>query len=114
MESAFHFTLKALFVLKIFRFLCRIFGHVEKQLDQKDKINFKIHDATTWFRNKCNTHIVNISRSKDNPTVKFGQLIGHNMRNIFLEKSYTKCGEETSPRTFSKNSKWSIYSLFLL
>ena len=56
----------------------------------------------------------NISRSKDNRTVKFGQLIEHNMRNIFLEKSYTKCGEETSPRPFFKKSKWSIYSLFLL
>ena len=27
------------------------------------------------------------------------------MRNIFLEKSYTKCGGETSPRPFSKKSK---------
>ena len=41
-------------------------------------------------------HILpNISRSKSNQTTKFGQLIGYNMRNIFLEKSYTKCGEET-------------------
>ena len=29
------------------------------------------------------------------------------MRNIFLEKSYTKCGGETSPRSFSKKSKLS-------
>ena len=26
--------------------------------------------------------------------MKFGQLIEYNMRNIFLEKSYTKCGGE--------------------
>ena len=26
----------------------------------------------------------------------------YNMRNIFPEKSYTKCGEETIPRPFSK------------
>ena len=32
----------------------------------------------------------NISRSKDNQAMKFGQLIEHNMRNIFREKSYTK------------------------
>ena len=32
----------------------------------------------------------------------FGQLKEHNMRNIFVEKSYTKCGGETVPR-FSKN-----------
>ena len=38
-------------------------------------------------------HILkNISRSKGNQSMKFGQLIEHNMRNIFLEKSYTKCG----------------------
>ena len=36
--------------------------------------------------------------------MKFGQLIEHNTRNIFLEKSYTKCGRETIPRPFSKTS----------
>ena len=29
--------------------------------------------------------------------MKFSQLIEYNMKNIFLEKSYTKCGGETSP-----------------
>ena len=49
-------------------------------------------------------HILpNISRSKDSQTVKFGQLIECNIRSIFLEKSYTKCGRETSPRLFLKN-----------
>ena len=52
--------------------------------------------------------------------MKFGQLIEYNMRNIFLN---TKCGGETSPRPFSKKTKFSIsldqlpkflYSLFLL
>ena len=33
----------------------------------------------------------------------FGQLIDYNMINIFLEKSYTKCGVETSPRPLSEN-----------
>ena len=33
MKNAFHFTLKALFVLKIFKFLFWLFGHVEKRLD---------------------------------------------------------------------------------
>ena len=54
-------------------------------------------------------HILpNISRSKGNQTMKFGQLIECNMRNIFLEKSYTKCGGETSPRPFSEKLKLSI------
>ena len=52
-------------------------------------------------------HILpNISRSKDNRTMKFHQIIECNMRNsFFYEKSYTKCGEETSPRPFKKNEK---------
>ena len=52
------------------------------------------------------THILpNISRSKDNQALKFGQLIEYNMRNIFLEKSYAKCDREASPRPFYKKSK---------
>ena len=37
--------------------------------------------------------------------MKYGQLIEYNMRNIFLEKSYTKCGGETSPRPLSDKIK---------
>ena len=40
--------------------------------------------------------------------MKFGQLIECNMRNIFLEKSYTKSGGETSSRPLSKKLKLSI------
>ena len=39
----------------------------------------------------------NITRSKDKQTMKFSQLIEYKMRNIFLEKSYTKCFGETIP-----------------
>ena len=38
--------------------------------------------------------------------MKFGQL---NMRNILLEKSYTKCGGETISRLFSKQIKIEQY-----
>ena len=49
-------------------------------------------------------HILfNIPRSKGNQTMKFGQLIEYSIRNIFLEKSYTKYGGEASPRPFYKN-----------
>ena len=41
--------------------------------------------------------------------MKFGQLMKYNMRNIFLEKSYTKCGEAASPRPFYKKSKFNMY-----
>ena len=55
--------------------------------------------------------------------MKFGQLIEYNLRNIFLDKSYTNYGKETIPRPFFKKSKLSIcldqyskilYILFLL
>ena len=51
--------------------------------------------------------LLNISRSKGNLTMKFGQFIEYNMKNIFLEKSHTKCGIGTGLRT-SKISKLSI------
>ena len=53
----------------------------------------------------------NISRTKGNHTMKFGQLIENNISNIFNDKSYTKCDGEASSRHFSKESKL-IISLF--
>ena len=47
-------------------------------------------------------HILPNISSKDNQSMKFGQFIEHNMRNITLEKSYTKCGGETIPGPYSK------------
>ena len=44
-------------------------------------------------------------RNKDSQTMKFGQLIEYSMKNIFLEKSYSECGGETSPRPFSEKIK---------
>ena len=52
--------------------------------------------------------LLNISRSKGNQTMKFGQIIEYNMKNIFVEKSYTKYTGETSPRFFSEKSKSSM------
>ena len=40
MKNAFYFMPKALFVLKIFKFLSWLFGHLAKLLDKKDKVNF--------------------------------------------------------------------------
>ena len=90
MKNVFHFTLKTLLVLKIFKFLSLLFGHVAERLDQKYKVPFKFYDVTAWLTNNCNTHIAHISRSKDNHVMKFGQLIEHNMRNIFFLKNHTQ------------------------
>ena len=53
-------------------------------------------------------HILpNISRSKENQIMKFGQLTEYNMINVFLEKSFTKYGG-TIPRPFPEKSKLNI------
>ena len=36
-------------------------------------------------------------KKEDNQTMKFGRLIGNNMRNIYVKTLYPKCGEETIP-----------------
>ena len=54
-------------------------------------------------------HILsNISRSKDDQTMKFSQLIEYKVRNIFLGKPYPKCGVEASPKFFYIKSNFSI------
>ena len=40
--------------------------------------------------------------------MKFGQLKEYNTTKNFLEKSYQKCGGETSPKLFSEKSKLSV------
>ena len=114
MKNAFYFNLKVFLVVKIFNFLSWLFDHVKKRLDEKDNVNFKIHDVTTWLTNNCNAQLTNISRSKDKQTMKFGQLIEYNMRNIFLEKFYRKCGGDTIPRAFSKKSKLRYWAICVL
>ena len=37
--------------------------------------------------------------------MKFGQLVEYNMRNIFVEKSYTKYSGETIPKPLCKKPK---------
>ena len=60
MKNAFHFTLKALFAIKIFKFLSWLFGYAKKWLDYKSTFNFKIY-------------------GKNNLAMKFGQLIEYNI-----------------------------------
>ena len=78
------------------------------------KLIGRVIDQNYW-RHKLakNTEIkiqrlANISRSTANQGMKHGQLIGYKMKNIFLEKPYTKCGGETSSRPISKKLKLSM------
>ena len=55
-------------------------------------------------------HILpNILRSKDNQTMKLGQLIDYDMSIILIENWCTNYGGETSPRPFSEKLKLSIF-----
>ena len=52
--------------------------------------------------------MLDISRSKDNQTMKIGQLIAYKNRNIFLEKLRAAHGRKTSTRPFFNKSKLGI------
>ena len=47
-KNGFYFIIKALFILKVFKFLSLIFGHVEEQFDKETKFNFELHGVTDW------------------------------------------------------------------
>ena len=105
MKNAFNFTLKALFILKIFKscqFLI-MYGIIKMiRLISKFMTSQPGKQMTVMFI------LPNMSNSKDNQTMKLFQLIEIDMRNIFLKKkTFTKCGGETIPRPFSKKSKLS-------
>ena len=90
MRNAFYFTSKALFILKIFKLLSWLFGHVAKHLDDKDKVNFKFYT--------CKTIEV-----KANQRMKFVQLIEFKMRNIFCWKIRHNIWQKLVPYPFQKN-----------
>ena len=97
LKNAFYFTLKALFIFKIFKFLSLLFGHVKKRLDKKVKVNFKIFGITNLEKTIAIHILTNILRSKGNhQLMKFGQLIEYNTKNIFLKKSTQKVMEVLS------------------
>ena len=64
--------LKALFVLKIFKFLSWLFGHIEKRLSWRHNVVIK----QLQYRYCLISHELKV--------MKFGQLIEYNKGNIFL------------------------------
>ena len=104
-EKSFFIMLKALFFLDIFTFLSWLFGYVENWLEQLDKISLKIFDFTAGRKIIEIQILPNISRSKGNQAMKFGQLIKLNLRNIFSQKSCKKWGRDTSSRPPAVNLK---------
>ena len=97
-KNAFYFTSKPLFVLNYLMFFLCFFGKAEKQLDQKDNVNFRIYDIATREANNYNT-----LRSKGNQTMKFGQLIEYNRETSFLKNHTKNVGERLFQDPFLKN-----------
>ena len=83
MKNAFYFILKALYVLKIFLFFSRLFGHVAKTT-WLERLTLKFMTAQPGLQTIAIHILPNISRSKGNQTMKFVQLIEYDKRNIIL------------------------------
>ena len=81
------------------------FWSCKKWLDYEDKVNFEVYDVTICHHVLALHILPNISRSKGNQTMKFGQLIEYSTRNNFVEKSYTKYPGLNIPRPLQKKIK---------
>ena len=103
-KKAFYFTLKTLFILKMFKPFVMSFRSCKKTARLERPMSKFM--ASQPGKQTTAMHILpNILRSKGNQIKKLGQLMEYSMRNIYLEKSYTKYAGETIPEPFSKISK---------
>ena len=66
MKNDFYFMLIALFVLEILTYLSWLSGYIEKWLDKKALVSFKIYDVADWTKIITIHVLSNFSRSKGN------------------------------------------------
>ena len=91
MGDAFYFILKALFILEIFQFFVTTFWSCrENGLIRKVRSTSKFMASQPGLQTIAIHMLLNISQSKGNQTMKFGQLIEYNKRNILLQKLWRK------------------------
>ena len=84
MKNTFYFTLKVIFVLKIFNFFFLTFWSCKKTAwFEKIRLIWDLIMSQTWKQTVEIQILHNMWRSKGNQTMEFGQLIEYNMRNIF-------------------------------
>ena len=106
MKNAFYFMLKSFFSRSFF---CPDYQVIQKNSSIRGLwLISKLMTSQTGQQIIAIQILLNISRSTGNQTIKSGQLIEYNIRKIFLEKSWMKCGGEASPRPFYKKSKLNI------
>ena len=95
MKDAFYLILKAFIVLKIFEWLSWLLGCVEKKKCLIRQI--RLFSKFMTSQSTITIYILsNISRSKGNQTMKFDQVIEHNKRKKFPQKSWRRWGKESS------------------
>ena len=98
-KNAFYFILKLFSFSRYSKFFVLTFWSCRKKTWLELRLISKFMTSQSG-QQIITMHILsNISRSKDNKTVKFGQLIKYNQRNIFLQKPCRKWGRETSSRS---------------
>ena len=99
MKNAFYFMLQKLSQFLRYSHFCPDFLVIQENgLVRKLRLISKFVTSQTG-QQIITLHVSpNISRSKGNQTMKFGQLIKYNGRNSFHQKSCRKQGRETSSR----------------
>ena len=85
MKNAFYLILKALFALKIFKLLSGLVQINKNSLIRKIRLISKFVTSQPGQQMITIHALLNISRSKDNQTMKFGQVIEYTKRNIFFK-----------------------------
>ena len=91
MGNAFYFILKALFILEIFQFFVMTFWSCrENGLIRMVRLTSKFMTSQPGLQTIAIHILLNISQSKGNQKMTFGQLIEYNKRNIRLQKLWRK------------------------
>ena len=96
MKNNSYFTSKALFVLKIF--VLTFWACRKNDLIRKIRLISTFTTSQPGYQRITINILLDISGIKGYQTMKFGQLIEHNKRNIFHQKPCRKRGGKTSSR----------------
>ena len=105
-KNTFYLTLKSIFVLKIFKFLCDLLVMKRNSRIITIRLILKYMTSQRGKQTIAIHTLPNTSRSKSNQTMTFGQFIEYNMRSIFLKNYTPNLLEKLFQDTFPRNQKW--------
>ena len=109
---------KCFLLFKLYSFSKDLYLCLNSLVMQKNGLIRKIQLYSKFMTSQPGKQIIiinilpNIVRRKGNQTIKLGLLIDYNLRNIFFEKSYTKCGysqKRLIPDPFLKNQNGAYF-----